>query len=126
MLEDLHVWPSHPDAGFVALQGRLDRGPVNVRVQRTAIEDLDRFSGGRPTGEQRAAFVRHNRDAIREIAQAKIDQGDTYAEDWFGRDALAVTIDGADFEEYLREGHQLSYAAFDPRVQPGWGRDGRF
>jgi hypothetical protein len=116
MLENLEVWPSHPDSAFVALQGRLDRGPVNVRVRRGAVDDLDKFSGGHPTGERRVAFVRHNRDAICEIAQAKIDRGDTYAEDWFGRDAIAVTVGRADFDEYLRQGHQLSYAAFDPRV----------
>jgi hypothetical protein len=123
---DLDVFPSHPDSSYVALHGRLDRGPVNVRVRREAIDDLDRFSGA-PTEEQRVAFVRHNREAICEIAQLKINRGETYAEDWFGRDAIAVTLDGADFDEYLREGHQLSYAAFDPRVRARWAdRDGRF
>ena len=84
------------------------------------MDDLDRFSGGHPTGEQRVAFVRHNRDAICEIAQAKIDRGGIHAEDWYGRDAAAVSVNGADFDEYLRQGHQLSYAAFDPRVQAKW------
>jgi hypothetical protein len=126
MLDDLQLFPSHPDSSYVALQGRLDGGPVNVRVQREAIDDLDRFSPGHPTGEQRVAFVRHNVDAIREIAQAKIERGDVYAEDWFGRDAVAVTIDAADFAEYLRQGRQVSYGAFDPRVQVSWDRDGRF
>jgi hypothetical protein len=127
MLTDLQIFPSQDDSSYVALQGRVDDGPVNVRVLSTAIDDLDAFSPGAPSNDQRVAFVRHNREALAAIAQAKIDRGEFAPENWYGRDALAVGITGADFDEYLRQpGNTLSYAAFNPRVQPRWGRDGRF
>jgi hypothetical protein len=125
-LEDLQVFRSR-DSSYVALQGRIDRDPVNIRVRREAIDDLDTFSPGATTDDQRIAFARHNREAIAAIAQAKIDRGEFEDEDWHGRDALAVRVSIADFAAYLQHpGTQVSLAAFDPRVQPKWGRDGRF
>lgn len=125
-MDDLQIFPSR-DSSFVALQGRLDCAPLNVRVQREAIDDFDRFSGGAPTESQRIAFVRHNLEVIAEIAQAKIDRSEFEHENWHGRDARAVRITGADFAEYLGQAvNRLSFAAFDPGVQPTWGRDGRF
>jgi len=126
MLERLELLTS-TNSSFVVLHGRMNRGPVNVRVQREAIDDLDTFSRGRPTVDQGIAFARHNREAITAIARAKIDRGEFEHENWHRRDALAVRVTGADFAEYLQQpGSQLSLAAFDPRVQPKWGRDGRF
>ena len=119
VLDDFHVFAAD-STSYVALQGRLGRVTVNVRVNAIAIDDLDE-SGGEPTVEQRTAFARHNVDAIRAIAQTKIDRGEAEAENWFGRDVLSVRIRGADFAEYLSHpGNRLSYAAFDPRVQSMW------
>jgi hypothetical protein len=126
VLDHFHVTAS-ADSGHVALQGQLGRLTVIVRVNANAIDDLDE-SGGEPTVEHRTAFARHNIEAIRAIAQGKIDHGDAESESWFGREVLSVRIRGADFAEYLSHpGNRLNYAAFDPRVQSMWiGRDGRF
>ena len=123
---DLQIFPSR-DTSYVALQGRLERRPVNVRVLSIAIDDLDAFSPGTPTEEQRTAFVRHNREAVGAIVERKIAAGEIVDENWYGRDAVGVRVTGADFEEYLQHpGNELSYAAFDPRVRPGFGAQGRF
>jgi len=125
MLDNFHMFESK-DSSYVALQGYLNRTTVIVRVNSSAIDDLDQF-GGAPTQEQRTAFARHNSGAIRAIAQTKIERDEAEPESWVGRDALAVRINGADFAEYLSQpAHRLSYAAFDPRAQVKWGRDGRF
>jgi hypothetical protein len=122
MITDLQVFPMQNDSSFVALQGRLDRAPVNVRIQRTVIDDLDSYSPGKPTEAQRISFVRDNRELLTAIVQAKIDRGETATEEWFGREALSVVVSDTDFLDYLSEpGARLSFAAFDPLLQVGWG-----
>jgi hypothetical protein len=54
-------------------------------------------------------------DAIRVIAEKKLERGDAKPEDSLGRPVLGVRISGADFEEYLRQpGNRFSYGAFGP------------
>jgi hypothetical protein len=126
MLYDLHTIEPI-DSSYVAVQGYENRVTVNVRVNATAIDDLPE-SGVTPTQEQRTAFVRHNMDAIRVIAEKKLERGDAKPEDSHGRPVLGVRISGADFEEYLRQpSNRFSYGAFGPRLQTKWvGSNGRF
>ena len=98
-----------------------------MRVSSIAIDDLDEVTK-EPTEEQRRRFAQHNRDAFAAIAQSKIDRGDFEMEDWYGREAYAVKVSGADLAEYRTyPGNQLSFAAFKPELQARWaGRNGRF
>jgi hypothetical protein len=126
VIEHIHAFDSK-DSSYVALQGELNRKPVNVRVSSTAIDDLDEVTR-EPTAEQHRRFAQHNREAFATIAQSKIDRGDYAMEDWHGRQAYSVRVSVADIAEYV--GHpenQLSFAAFKPEVQARWAeRDGRF
>lgn len=70
-LNDFQIFPSEDDS-YVALQGRLGRETVNVRVLSTAIDDE---AEGTPSNEQRVRFVRHNLSAFGAIAQAKTERG---------------------------------------------------
>jgi hypothetical protein len=126
VIEHIHAFDSK-DSSYVALQGELNREPVNVRVSSTAIDDLDEVTG-EPTEEQRRRFAQHNREAFAAIAQSKIDRGDFDMEDWHGRQAYSVRVTGADLAEFRSDpDNQLSFAAFKPEVQARWaGRDGRF
>jgi hypothetical protein len=126
MLNELYVFASK-DQRYVALRGYENRVIVNVRVDGLAITDLPGI-GLTPTPEQLVAFVRHNIDAIREIAERKLERGDGKPEDHNGQPALGVGIGGTDFVDYLsRPSNRLSLAAFDPGAQATWvGRDGRF
>jgi hypothetical protein len=123
-LNDFQIFPSRDD-GYVALQGRLGRETVNVRVPSTAIDDVAEAT---PSNEQRVQFVRHNLSAFGAIAQAKTERGEATPGEWYGRPVLNVRIGSEDLERYERDGGEpLSYAAFDPRRQAAWvGSDGKF
>lgn len=125
MLNVLQMFPSQDSSAYVALQGQQGRITVNVRIPRTAIEDLLE-SGGHPTVDQRIAFVRQNLDAIRVMVDKKLERGDVQPADWEGRSVLDVRIDNRDFAEYLGDrSNQLSYAAFN--AGSSWAdRSGRF
>ena len=124
MLDGLHLIASK-DARYLALQGYKDRMTVNVRVDRIAIDDLWRGSEA-PTTEQRMAFICHNLDVIRVIAEKKLKCGDVEQEDWRGRTELGVHIRHADFDVYVNDANnRLSYVGFDPRARANWvGRNG--
>jgi hypothetical protein len=126
MLNDLHAFATE-NTSYVALQGYENRVTVNVRVDCRAIADLPGV-GVTPTHEQCLAFARHNIEAIREIAETKLENGEAEAEDWHGRPGLGVRITDVDFAEYLTiPGKRISLAAFDPHIQSRWvGGDGRF
>ncbi len=64
--DDFQIFPSQDDS-YIALQGRVGRETVNVRVLSTAI---DGEAEGTPSKEQRVRFVRHNLSAFGAIAQA--------------------------------------------------------
>jgi|ERR1700683_1430762 hypothetical protein len=126
MLNDLQILPSQDPSRYVALRGRRGLITVNIRIPRTAIDDLPE-SGGHPTTvEQRTAFVSQNLDAIRVIADKKLKRGDAQPADWEERFVLDVNIDNRDFSEYLGDrANRLSYAAFSPGST--WAdRSGRF
>jgi hypothetical protein len=119
MLDDVHLAESK-DASYVALRGYLNRITVNVRVDSIDIDDIWRFRRAL-TPEQRIAFVRHNLDAIRVIAEKKLKCGDGEQEDWHGRAAIGVRVRSADFDVYLNdENNRLSYVGFDPRARAKW------
>ena len=126
MLKGLHAFASK-DTRYVALQGHENRVTVNVRVDCRAIADLPGV-GVTPTQEQCLAFARHNIEAIREIAEAKLENGEGAPEDCDGRPGLGVRIYDVDFAEYLSiPGQRLNLAAFDPYIQARWvGGDGHF
>jgi hypothetical protein len=126
MLNELHAFASK-NSSYVALQGYENRITVNVRLDCRAIYDLPGV-GVTPTHEQCRAFARHNIEAIREIAEAKLATGDGEPEDCDGRPGLGIGIHDVDFAEYLSiPGKRLSLAAFDPHIQARWlGGDGHF
>ncbi len=126
MLNDLHVFVAK-NSSYIALQGYENRTTVNVRVDCRAIADLPGV-GVTPTHEQCVAFARHNIEAMREIAEAKLADGGGEPEDCDGRPGLGIRIRDVDFAEYLTlPGKRLSLAAFDPFVQAKWvGGDGHF
>jgi hypothetical protein len=126
MLSDLHAFTSK-DSNYVALQGHENRITINVRVDCRAIADLPGI-GITPTYEQCLAFVRYNIEAIREIAESKLEDGEGQPEDRAGKLGVAIHIRDVDFAEYLSiPGNRLSLAAFDPYIQTSWlGGDGRF
>jgi hypothetical protein len=126
MLNDLHAFTSK-DSSYVALQGHENRTTINVRVDCRSVADLPGV-GVMPTHEQCLAFARHNIEAIREIAEAKLENGEGEPEDWNGRPGLGIRIRDIDFAEYLTiPGKRISLAAFDPHIQSRWvGGDGYF
>jgi hypothetical protein len=126
MLDDLHVFASG-DPRYVALQGHQRRITVNVRIASAAIDDLPGV-WITPSEAQRCAFVRHNLEAILEIAETLLERGEALPADCNGRSGLVVQIRDIDFAEYLLQpGVSLNFAAFDPRAQSKLaGRDERF
>jgi hypothetical protein len=126
MISDLHMFASK-DPSYLALQGHQNRITINVKVDSLAIDDLPGV-GLKPSHAQRAAFVRHNLEAIREIVERKLEAGEAQPEDREGRPALGVRIRGIDFAEYVAvTGNRLSLAAFDLGAQAKWvGPAGRF
>jgi len=119
MLIDLHTFTSK-DPSYVALQGYQNRVTVNVRVDSVAIDDLPGL-GIKPTEAQRLSFVRHNIEAIREIAEKKLEAGEGHPEDCNGHPGLSVRIRDIDFSNYLSvPGNRLSLAAFDGWTHARW------
>jgi hypothetical protein len=123
-LNDFQIFPAQNNS-YVALQGRVGRQTVNVRVLSTAIDDEAEAT---PSQEQRVRFVRHNLSAFVAIAQAKTERGEATAGEWYGRLVLNVRIGSEDIDRYKRDGgERLSRVAFDPRRQTVWvSSDGKF
>jgi hypothetical protein len=126
LLNDLHTFGSK-NSSYIALQAHENRVTVNVRVDCRATADLPGI-GITPTHDQCLAFARHNIEAVREIAEARLANGDGEPEDWGGRPGLGIRIRDVDFAEYLSTpGKRLSLTAFEPHSKSTWiGNDGRF
>ena len=119
MLVDLHTFQSK-DPTYLALQGYQNRVTVNIRVDSVAIDDLPGL-GIKPTEAQRLNFIRDNVDAIREIAEKKLEWGEGYPEDCNGEPGLLVRIRDIDFVNYLSApGNRLSLAAFAGLTHARW------
>ncbi len=119
MLVDLHTFTSK-DPTYLALQGYQNRVTVNVRIDSVAIDDLPGL-GIKPTEAQRLNFIRDNIEAIREIAEKKLEGGEAHPEDRNGEPGLLLRIRDIDFVNYLSvPGNRLSLAVFDGFTHARW------
>jgi hypothetical protein len=120
MLNELHAFTSS-DPHYVALQGRHNRVTVNIVIDSLAIDDLPGV-GIKPTEAQRLDFARINLEAIREIAERKLESGEATLENRGQVPGLVVRICDIDFAEYLSSGKKLSLAALGAGTQLKWVR----
>jgi hypothetical protein len=116
MISKLHVCASS-DPNCISLQGYEKRVRVTIQVDKGAIANVP-CVGITPTREQSLAFVRHNIDAIRAIAERKLENGEGQPEDYDGKPGLSVLLHDSAFADYLSlPGSRLSLAAFGPHAQ---------
>jgi len=115
MIKKLHVCASN-NPNYIALQGYENRVRVSVRLDRRAIANVP-CVGLALTHEQSLTFVQHNIQAIREIVERKLENGEGQPDDYDGKPGLSLLVQDNAFSDFLSiPGRRLSLAAFESHI----------